>query len=215
MTKSTEQMLEWMGTFGRDYTDRNAAGYEDFEKLYENNFGLTRTALNQKFLNHIPSSARILEVGSNVGNQLLCLQKMGFQNLYGIELQSYAVELSKKRTEQINIIEGSAFDIPYKDQYFDLTFTSGVLIHISPKNLPDVLKEIHRTTKTYIWGFEYWAEEYAEVNYRGKDNLLWKGNYAQIYLNLFKDLELIKEERFKYLNSDNMDTMFLLKKKNG
>ena len=207
--------MEWAGMFGREYTDRNAASYDDFEKLYQDNFGISRTNLNQKFLNLIPSVAKILEVGSNVGNQLLCLQKMGFTNLYGVELQSYAVELSKKRTEQINLIEGSVFDVPFKNSYFDLVFTSGVLIHISPKNLPEALKEIHRVSKTYIWGFEYWSDSHQEVNYRGKNNLLWKGNFAQMYLNLFKDLERVKEERLKYLTSDNIDSMFLLKKKNG
>ncbi len=213
MTDSTQQMTEWMGTFGREYTDRNAASYEDFEKLYENNFGLSRTAMNRKFLKDIPTSFRILEVGSNIGNQLLCLQKMGFQNLYGIELQNYAVELSKKRTANINIIQGSTFDIPYKDRYFDLVFTSGMLIHISPETISNALKEIHRVAKSYIWGFEYWAEKYTEVNYRGKDDLLWKTNFVGIYLSLFKDLELVKEERFEYLNGTNIDTMYLLKKK--
>ena len=213
MTDSTQQMTEWSGTFGREYTDRNATSYEDFEKLYENNFGLNRTAMNRKFLKDIPATSRILEVGSNIGNQLLCLQKMGFQNLYGIELQNYAVELSKRTTSNINLIQGSAFDIPFKDRYFDLVFTSGVLIHISPDNISNALKEIYRVSKSYIWGFEYWAEEYTKVNYRGKDDLLWKGNFAGMYLNLFKDLTLVKEERFKYLNDTNIDTMYLLKKK--
>lgn len=211
----TQQMAEWSGTFGRDYTDRNALSYDDFEQLYVKNFGLSRTALNQKFLNGIPVSTRILEVGSNVGNQLLCLQNMGFKNLYGIELQDYAVELSKRRTEHINIIQGSAFDIPFKDHYFDLVFTSGVLIHISPQHISEVLQEIFRVAKTYIWGFEYWAPQYEEVHYRGKGNLLWKTNYAELYVNSFEDLELVKEERLKYLTDGNIDSMFLLKKKNG
>jgi len=94
-----------------------------------------------------------------------------------------------------------------------LVFTSGVLIHISPDNIANALKEIYRVSKSYIWGFEYWADEYRKVNYRGKDDLLWKGNFSGMYLNLFKDLTLVKEERFKYLNGSNIDTMYLLKKK--
>ena len=99
---------------------------------------------------------------------------MGFVNLYGIELQSYAVELSKARTKRINIIEGSAFDIPYKDGYFDLVFTSGILIHINPSDIVWALREILRCTREYIWGFEYYADEYQEINYRGRSDLLWK-----------------------------------------
>ena len=40
---------------------------------------------------------------------------MGFTDLYGIELQKYAVEKAKANTEYINIIQDSPFDIPYKD----------------------------------------------------------------------------------------------------
>lgn len=213
MTKTTRQMAEWMGDFGRDYTDRNPQSLEELEALYRHNFGINRTELNERFLGLLDRSARILEVGSNVGTQLQCLQHMGFTNLYGIELQSYAVELSKQGTRNINIIQGSAFDIPFKDGFFDMVFTSGVLIHIAPDQLGEVLKEIYRCAKTYIWGFEYWASQCTEVYYRGHDGLLWKQDFAQVYCGTFKDLELIQEWKVPYLNQNNVDSMFLLRKK--
>jgi pseudaminic acid biosynthesis-associated methylase len=213
VAKTTEQMEKWAGEFGKEYTDRNALCFEEMEALYKRNYGVTRTELNERFLKEINRTIRILEVGSNIGNQLLCLQRMGFSNLYGIELQGYAVELSKSRTRGINIIEGSAFDIPYKDGYFDLVFTAGVLIHINPSDIALAIREIHRCTKEYIWGFEYYADNYTEIPYRGCRNLLWKTDFARLYLEHFVDLELVMEERLKYLKNDNTDTMFLLRKK--
>jgi len=213
MSEITEQMKKWAGEFGEEYTDRNALSLEEMEALYKRNYGVTRAELNERFLKGIDRSIRILEVGSNIGNQLLCLQKMRFGNLYGIELQSYAVELSKSRTRRINIIEGSAFDIPYEDGYFDLLFTSGVLIHISPSDISMAMREIYRCTRGYIWGFEYYADKYIEITYRGHRNLLWKADFARLYLDQFGDLELVKEERLQYLDNDNMDTMFLLRKR--
>ena len=210
---TTEQIKEWSGAFGKDYTDRNALSLEEMEDLYRKNYGLSRTELNQRFLDGIDRGARILEVGSNIGNQLLCLQRMGFSKLYGIELQSYAVELSKSRTKNINIIQGEASDIPYKDSFFDVVFTSGVLIHISSSSLPDIMKEIHRCTKDYIFGFEYYSEKPTEIEYRGHRDLLWKASFAEMYLELFDDLTLEKEEKIKYLNSANVDSMFLLRKR--
>ena len=210
---TTEQIKEWSGAFGKDYTDRNALSLEEMEDLYRKNYGLSRTELNQRFLDGIDRGARILEVGSNIGNQLLCLQRMGFSKLYGIELQSYAVELSKSRTKDINIIQGEASDIPYKDSFFDVVFTSGVLIHISSSSLPDIMKEIHRCTKDYIFGFEYYSEKPTEIEYRGHRDLLWKASFAEMYLELFDDLTLEKEEKIKYLNSANVDSMFLLGKR--
>ena len=205
-------MQEWAGEFGKEFTDRNARSLQEMESLYKDYFGITRTEMNSKFIGDFDREMNVLEVGSNIGNQLLCLQKAGFKNLYGIELQSSAVELSKSRTRDINIIQGSAFDIPFRDSFFDLVFTSVVLIHIAPPDIEQVLREIYRCTKKYIWGYEYFAENSTEVEYRGRAQLLWKANFAQIYLHTFGDLQLVKEERFKYLHNDNVDSMFLLEK---
>ena len=213
MQKISKQITKWKDKFGKEYTNRNALTLDELERMYENNYGLSRTELNNIFIGKFDHSIKILEVGSNIGNQLLLLQKMGFKNLYGIEINDYAVELSKQRTNNINIIQGSAFDIPFKNEYFDLVFTSGVLIHIPPLDINLALNEIYRCTREYIWGFEYYDEKYTEVIYRGNKNLLWKTNFSKIYLSLFDDLEIIKEKKLKYLNDNNIDLMFLLKKK--
>ena len=47
---------------------------------------------------------KILKIGCNLGNQLRLLQRMGYKNLYGIELQPYVVQRSKDLTKGINII---------------------------------------------------------------------------------------------------------------
>jgi pseudaminic acid biosynthesis-associated methylase len=212
MPKITQQLKKWRGRFGKEYTDRNAISLEGVDKLYKRLYGITRTELNKLFLSKMNRSIRILEVGANIGNQLLCLQKMGFRNLYGIEPQKYAVEKSRSKTKGLNIIEGNIFGIPFEDEYFDLVFTSGVLIHINPKDIKKAMKEIHRCTKRYIWGFEYYSDRYTEIIYRGKKNLLWKADFAKKYLDNFNDLVLVKEKRLKYLDSENVDKIFLLKK---
>jgi pseudaminic acid biosynthesis-associated methylase len=211
--RDTIQIREWKGDFGKDYTDRNTLDPTELDALYRSNYGVSRTALNQSFLAQIPAEARILEVGCNVGNQLLLLHQSGYTNLHGIEIQSYAVERARKRVPGASIVEGSALNIPFPDQTFDLVFTSGVLIHIAPANLANVLDEVHRTSKTWIWGFEYYAAAATSVEYRGHESLLWKNAFAQLYLSQFPDLELVYEKRLPYLNNQNMDTMFLLRRK--
>lgn len=212
MGDSTFQLKQWTGKFGKEYTDRNVLSLNELDKLYKDNYGITRKELNKLFLDKIDCSARILEVGSNVGNQLLMLKKMGFKNLYGIELQDYAIEYSKKRTKGINIIRGSVFDIPFKDGYFDMVFTSGLLIHINPSDLRKAMTEIHRCCSRYIWGFEYYSEDYKKIVYRGHKNLLWKANFPKIYTDTFSDLKVIEIKFLKYLENDNVDIMFLLEK---
>ena len=215
MNEITQQMHEWETQFGKEYTDRNDLSLDEMEILYKEHYGITRSEMNYLFIDGLDRDMKILEVGSNIGNQLLCLQKAGFKNLYGIELQPYAVKLSKSRTKNINIIEGSAFDIPFKSGYFDLVFTSGLLIHIAPGNIKNVLNEIHRCTRRYIWGFEYYSDGYTEILYRGNKNLLWKADFEQLFLHRFSNLILTREEHFHYLNNDNVNTMFLLHKEKG
>jgi len=213
MRPPTPQISYWTSEFGKAYTDRNAISPEELDESYRKKYGTTRTELNLRFLNGLDHAIRILEVGSGIGNQLLILQRMGFQKLYGIDVQAYAVELSKARTRGINIIESSAFDIPFKDACFHLVFTSGLLIHISPFDISSVLREIYRCSSDYIWGFEYYSDEYTEVTYRGYEDLLWKADFSKLYRRAFDDLELVREERLEYLDNDNIDSMFLLRRK--
>jgi len=209
---NTSQLQRWNKIFGKEYTDRNKYTVSQLDKMYKKTYGITRTELNSQFIGKLDREIKILEIGSNIGNQLLVLQKMGFKNLFGLEPLEYAVELSKKRSIGINIIQGSAFDIPFKDNYFDLVFTSGVLIHINPKDIRKAMKEIYRCSNKYIWGFEYFSKKYQEVNYRGEKNLLWKADFPRLYIQNFSDLKLIKIKYIKYLQDNNIDEMFLLKK---
>lgn len=210
----TQQEEVWSGEFGEKYTDRNIMSPDELDQLCIDNYGISRTELNKEVLDKLNVDI-ILEVGCNVGNQLLLLKMMGYTNLWGIELQEYAVEIARKRTSGINIAKGSAFDIPYKNKFFDLVFTSGVLIHISPDDIDKVLIGIYRCTNKYIWGFEYYNPEgYQMVNYRETDSLLWKTDFAKLFLDKFPDLRIVYKKIIKYKNNDNLDIMYLLEKRN-
>src|SRR5690242_13404634 len=211
----TAQTRVWQGEFGRAYTDRNTLEMAELDALWSRNYGVSRSAINQTFLEGIPRSASFLEVGCNVGNQLLLLQAQGYTQLTGIELQSYALAGARSRLKNVALQQGSALALPFEDQAFDVVFTSGVLIHIAPDDLPRAMSEIHRCARHYIWGAEYFSPELTAVNYRGNDDLLWKMDYSRKYLTLFDDLELVKERRLQYLENNNVDTVFLLKKSKG
>ena len=94
-----------------------------------------------------------------------------------------------------------------------MVFTSGVLIHIAPEDIPRALDEIHRCARTFIWGLEYYSPNTTEVSYRSHNGLLWKMNYAQRYIERFKDLELVRERHIPYVKNTNVDTVFLLRKR--
>jgi pseudaminic acid biosynthesis-associated methylase len=202
----------WSGKFGKEYTVRNTMELKQLDELYEKKYGVTRKKMNLDFVGGLDRQLKILEVGTNSGNQLAILQNMGFKNLYGIDINEYAVEIAKKRLNRINLIEGSATDIPFKDNFFDLVYTSGVLIHVSQNDLPKVIQEIYRCSKRFIWGFEYYSEKTEEIKYRDNTNLLWKSDFSNIFRKIFSSLKLIKEKKYKYIDSENIDVMYLLEK---
>ena len=211
----TQQINFWSGEFGKEYTDRNFLNADQWDAFYQENFGVTKIEINNPLLENLPKDAKILEVGCNIGLQLLGLQRMGFTNLYGIELQDYAAQRAKEITKGINIVQGSGFDIPFKDNYFDLVCTNGVLIHIAPKDLSVIMAEIHRCSKQYIAGFEYYAEDVTNINYRENDGFLWKADYSKIYQEQFSNLKEINRDYYPYLseaNKGNTDYFYLLKK---
>jgi pseudaminic acid biosynthesis-associated methylase len=206
--KTTEQIKFWKGKFGDDYTERNS---EDFDKVYKECFGISRTDLNKEFLSGIKKDMPILEVGCNRGSQIKILKNMGFKNIWAIEINDTALNIAKE-DKSMNIVHGSALDIPFKDSFFDLIFTSGVLIHIAPDDLPKVIDEMYRATKRYIWCFEYYSDEFQNIEYRGHKDRLWKGNFMKLFLERHPNLKVIKEKKIKRLDNNNTDVMFLLEK---
>ena len=209
----TRQERIWKGDFGREYTERNTVDTASLDQLWRRNYGVARSTINESFLSRIPKDAMFLEVGCNAGNQLLMLRQMGWSNLSGTELQPFAMEIARSRLPSAIFKLGSALALPWDDGSFDVVFTCGVLIHISPTDLPTVMDEIYRTTKGYIWGTEYYAPEVTQVTYRDHSELLWKMDFARQYMRRFPDLELVREQRLPYLDNANVDAVFLLRKK--
>lgn len=206
--EKTEQIEFWKGNFGDEYTLRNN---DDWDEFYLKQWGVKRSDLNKEFLSNISKEAAILEVGCNRANQLNMLQEQGFSNLWGIEINKNALILAREN-KNLNLVEASALNIPFRDNFFDVVFTSGVLIHIAPEDLSKAIEEIYRVSKRYIWCFEYFADKCTPIEYRGHRNKLWKNNFMKLFTDKYPNLKVIKEKKIKYLKNDNMDSMFLLEK---
>ena len=212
---TTQQEQFWSGEFGQQYTDRNTRDRDEWNDFYRQNWGLTKSEMNARFTSGWSPETCILEVGCNTGMQLRGLQDAGFTNLYGVELQDYAVEKAKQATQHINIIQGSGFDLPFRDGFFDVVCTNGVLIHIAPDDLPAIMDEMVRCSRRYIWGFEYYSPELTTIPYRGNEGFLWKADYAALFQQRHPSLRLVKQELFPYVSageSGNIDYMYLLEK---
>ena len=208
----TKQEKLWEGRFGDEYAVRNGRTPADRDRLNKQYFGITRTTLNKEFLNFLPRDIKILEVGVNTGLQCALLKKMGFKNFYGIDINEKA--LVQARKNGVQTILASALDIPFKDGYFDLVMTNGLLIHIAPDNLPSVLNEIIRVCNPdgYIYIYEYTAPVCTPINYHGRKGYLWANDFPFLFSRQRRDIALVSSRVLKYKKSKQHDIIALLKR---
>ena len=176
----TIQREVWEGEFGNAYTDRNVIDWR------------MRLPAFRQLLEGLPIR-RILEVGCNRGHNLLALTDiLGTEaEIVGLEPNHHALEQARAASTQVAALYGYAQDIPFKNEYFDLVFTAGVLIHIPLVDLGAVLVEICRVSRRYVLCIEYFAEEDTAIPYRGHDDLLWKRNFLRHYQVQCPELTLV------------------------
>jgi pseudaminic acid biosynthesis-associated methylase len=134
----------------------------------------------------------ILEVGSNVGQNLRALKLLTNAELFAIEPNKKAVEVlvADAVLPASHVSQADACGIPHKNNSFDLVFTCGVLIHISPENLPAAYREIHRVSSRFILSIEYFSEYPVEIPYRGHSNLLFKRDFGLLWKEIFPELAI-------------------------
>lgn len=188
MTKQKDQNAEtirleqlWSGEFGDDYTDRNRQAEEAREPFW-------KSLIRQLGLRNV------LEVGCNLGANLHWLLKyMPMQSVYGIDINLKALGEIQKRHPGMGAIWSPARELPFRDHWFDLVFTIGVLIHQPETTLPLVMAEIVRCSRRYVLCGEYFAEETTEIPYRGHTGALFKRNYGGLYQELFPELHLFRQ----------------------
>jgi pseudaminic acid biosynthesis-associated methylase len=204
---STEQEYFWAGEFGNEYIGRN----NTLENIS------WRTARFSKILSHTKGITKALEIGANIGQNLLAIKNLiPSCQFSAIEINPLAV----KKLELIpdtKVFKGSVFDfLPSELGEYDLTFTSGVLIHINPEKLPEVYDLLYHCSLAYILVCEYYNPVPVEVTYRGHTQRLFKRDFAGEMLDKYSDLELI-DYGFQYHRDNNFPsddcTWFLLKKK--
>ena len=160
-TNSFQQNF-WSTSFGDDYVNRNSS-LQKINEFYEKNIGISVEEIFKTFFDNIDRNCKMLEIGCNIGLKLLILKNLGFSNLCGLDVNKKAIELAKKIYPSMDFINSSIEHYNFKNNQFDLVFTSGVLIHIHPKLLQNIIKKILSISSRYIFGFEYFSEKQVEI----------------------------------------------------
>lgn len=183
---SARPVDHWRGDFGDAYIERNTAAEAALRQ---------RTLMWGRFLwQMMPRLPRsVLEVGCNVGINLRALPRL-------IEAEYFAVEPNAKARAKVladgivkpeNLFDSDATRVPLPDNSVDLSFTTGVLIHVPPAELPAAVDELYRTSRRYVLMSEYFADQPEEKAYRGHEGLLFKRDFGKLMLERHPDLQIL------------------------
>lgn len=182
----TEQTSFWRGDFGNEYSERNALDPAALRN---------RTAKWARILSPLAGAppTSILEVGANIGINLAALRALTGAALYAVEPNGSArgklVSSGILPSENIHDATGDA--LPFADRAVEMSFTSGVLIHVAPERLEATCREMHRVSSRYIGCIEYFAVSPEEKTYRGHSGKLFKRDFGGYWLDMFPDMKLV------------------------
>jgi spore coat polysaccharide biosynthesis protein SpsF len=201
----TEQEAFWAGPFGNAYIDRN----RDAALL------ASRTSMFARMLARAGTIGSVVEFGANIGLNMLALRHLLPEaELSAIEINPEAVKALRTQ-EGLTVHHGSILD-PQVSEPHDLAFTSGVLIHIDPDELPRVYDNMYAASSRYVALSEYYNPTPVAIPYRGHEDRLFKRDFAGDLLDRFPDLTLV-DYGFCYHRDPNFPaddmTWFLLEKR--
>ena len=128
--------------------------------------------LNKKILiNLIKKYAegnKLLEAGSGTGVLSTYLSSIGY-DVNGIDIDSQIIDLSNKiannysSVKKPTFINKSIFELDYKENFYDISYSNGVLEHFTDEQIIDALKQQLKVAKIVIFGIptKYFNQEEA------------------------------------------------------
>ena len=121
----------------------------DHDETDVRRLGKPRREFDRDYLVDVPRDARILEVGSGYGRQLENLRGLGFSRLIGMDINLPG--LCQAVTPGV---QGDWSFLPFRNESIDMVCTTGTLMHVHPMDLRNVVDELVRVAKQWIFCFE-------------------------------------------------------------
>jgi spore coat polysaccharide biosynthesis protein SpsF len=201
----TEQEQFWAGSFGEAYIDRNTAA----------TFLAGNTALFSQILKRTTETASVLELGANIGLNLKAIRTLLPQaDLAAVEINRQACEVLRHDFPDTEIAHASILEWEPTERY-DLVFSKGVMIHLSPDHLQATYDKMDRAAAKYVLIAEYYNPTPVTIPYRGHNDRLFKRDFAGEFLDRHPHYQLIDYgfvwKRDNHFMQDDV-TWFLLQK---
>lgn len=161
----SETAALWAGPFGDSYSARCRVDWR------------ARVPFWQRIIDHTGARS-VYEVGCNAGWNLSAIRRA-----YP-DVAVAGHDINRRAAAQANYAGLQVIHEPnmtWMNCAYEMVFTAGVLIHVSPNDLPAMMRSIVHASADYVLAVEYAAEKEEEVLYRGQSGALWKRPYGMLY----------------------------------
>ena len=153
-----------------------------FLERYDNTDSVDRRNWFAKVLSlYRPKS--VLELGCNTGANLRCLQSLDPTiEVFGIDIHPGAIEWAKRANPGGTFVTGSIYDSSniFKRK-FDLVFTCGVLIHIPPEKVGEVVSEAKLLSNGPVVHLEEHSDTPRVMRWAKETPWRWAHNYRALH----------------------------------
>lgn len=159
----------WAGDEGRAYTARNRVDW----------------AARVPFWQHIievTNAASFCEVGTNAGWNFQAIRSLNAEAIMsGVDLNEAALLEAQTAGFDVEVAQGYHVAEIFGAGACELSFTSGVLIHVPTADLMSTMAALRDVSSQYVLAVEYDAPEEQEVDYRGHTGKLWRRPFGKLY----------------------------------
>lgn len=160
------------------------------DQFAESTFNVDMESLYHPFLEHLPSTARILDLGCGSGRDSLAFKKKGYE----VDACDYSEELVKKAHELtgINVLHQSFYDLDKVERY-DGIWACASLLHCERDRLAEVLQKMLSALNPN--GVIYMSFKYGDSD-REKDGRQFTDldeNQAEALLEQFDNVQQIQQ----------------------
>jgi SAM-dependent methyltransferase len=154
--------------------------WENKEELYFDE-GERRAFIAGVIAKYAKPNDIVIEIGCNAGSNLLALERLGFNDLGGVDISKAAIEKASERIPRGIFLCGDLPEVIKEIRIADVLFSMAVLMHIHPDD-EAIFQYFHERTRKYLIVCEW--EKSSNLYIQARD-------YGAIFSEYFDQVEIV------------------------
>ena len=160
---------------------------------WEKQTGCKLKDIIKDYMDYIPITASVMEIGCNTGHIIGIMHELGFTDVCGMDINRKAIDEAHKQFPYDAFIECSIKDIPLRfPPYitYELAMVSNVLMHVHPDDIHQSMDNIYNLSDKYIFGKELYTKNEMSIGDEW-NNLMWTRDTFAKWITLYPSLRML------------------------